>query len=79
MLVPARSLLSFWADQRVGAVCYFVITSCAHEVFDEKPERHFSFLSSPGSISPKICLGLAVHQLSKCSKKVSNFILISHY
>ena len=32
---------------------------------------------SPLCSSSKICLGLAVHQLSKCSKKVSNFILSS--
>ena len=51
MLVPARSFLSFLADQRVEVCTTLVLTSYAHEVFDEMPEPHLSFLSSPSSTS----------------------------
>ena len=46
MLAPARSLLCFLAGRRLGGVLLCVLTSYAHEVFDEMPESHLSFLLS---------------------------------
>ena len=75
MLAPARSLLCFLAGQRVGGVCCSVLTSYAHEMFDEMPEPHLlSFLPSKLDLQATfslICVGLAVHQLHKCSKRLA--------
>ena len=46
MLAPALSLLCFLAGRRVGGVGYSVLTTYAHEVFDEMSEPHLSFLLS---------------------------------
>ena len=45
MLSPARSLC-FLAGQRVQVCVALALTSYAHEVFDEMPEPHLSFLLS---------------------------------
>ena len=44
ILAHARPLLCFLAVEGGRCVCYSVLTSYAHEVFDEMPEPHLSFL-----------------------------------
>ena len=46
MLAPARSLLYFLVGRRLGGVLLSVLTSYAHEVFDEMPEPQLGFLLS---------------------------------